>query len=85
MSHPAGRRRLAVSLVRRCGDTGDARSTPLESERTADLVAFLASGRGDALSGRFLHALDDVEALAARAEEIVRDDLYVARLRRDPL
>jgi len=26
-----------------------------------------------------------VEALAARAEEIVRDDLYVARLRRDPL
>jgi len=62
-----------------------ASSTPLEPERTADLIAFLASGRGDALSGRFLHALDDVEGLAARAEEIVRDDLYVARLRRDPL
>ena len=54
-----------------------ASSTPLEPERVAELVAFLASGRGDALSGRFLHALDDVEALAARADEIVRDDLYV--------
>lgn len=62
-----------------------ASSTPLEPERVAELVAFLASGQGDALSGRFLHALDDVEALAARADEIVRDDLYAARLRRDPL
>lgn len=47
----------------------------------ARLVVFLASGRGDALSGRFLHALDDVDELAAKAEEIVRDDLYVSRLR----
>lgn len=62
-----------------------ASSTPLEPERAADLVAFLASGRADGLSGRFLHALDDVEALAARADEIVRDDLYAARLRRHPL
>ena len=60
-----------------------ASSTPLQPELAADLVAFLASGRGDALSGRFLHALDDVEALASRADEIVRDDLYVARLRLD--
>jgi NAD(P)-dependent dehydrogenase (short-subunit alcohol dehydrogenase family) len=53
----------------------------LEPERVARLVAFLASGRADALSGRFLHALDDVEALAARAAEVERDDLYALRLR----
>jgi NAD(P)-dependent dehydrogenase (short-subunit alcohol dehydrogenase family) len=57
-------------------------ATPLEPERAADLVAFLASGRADALSGRFFHALDDIEALVARADEVVRDDLYAVRLRR---
>jgi NAD(P)-dependent dehydrogenase (short-subunit alcohol dehydrogenase family) len=53
----------------------------LEPERGARLVAFLASGGADALSGRFLHALDDVEALVARAVEVERDDLYALRLR----
>jgi NAD(P)-dependent dehydrogenase (short-subunit alcohol dehydrogenase family) len=51
-------------------------------ERAAELVAFLASGRGDALSGRYLYALDDPEELVRRAAEIERDDLYVLRLRR---
>jgi NAD(P)-dependent dehydrogenase (short-subunit alcohol dehydrogenase family) len=46
------------------------------------LVAFLASGRGDGLSGRFLHALDDVESLAGQAAEIAEQDLYAVRLRR---
>lgn len=54
----------------------------LEPERAARLVASIASGRADALSGRFLHALDDVEELARRADEIARDELYVPRLRR---
>jgi 3-oxoacyl-[acyl-carrier protein] reductase len=54
----------------------------LEPERFADLVLFLASGRGDALAGRFLHALDDMEALVGRASEITGDQLYVPRLRR---
>lgn len=58
-----------------------ARSEPLEPERVAALVSFLASGRGDALSGRFLHVLDDVEELVRRAEEVRGDDLYVPRLR----
>jgi NAD(P)-dependent dehydrogenase (short-subunit alcohol dehydrogenase family) len=54
----------------------------LEPERAARLVAFLGSGRADALAGRFVHALDDVEELVRRADEIERDDLYVPRLRR---
>jgi len=38
--------------------------------RAAQLVVFLASGRGDALTGRFLGPTDDAEALARRAGEI---------------
>ncbi|MDQ2910049.1 MAG: SDR family oxidoreductase [Actinomycetota bacterium] len=54
----------------------------VDAARSGELVAFLASGAADGLSGRFLPALDDVEDLAGRAEEIVRDDLYVMRLRK---
>jgi 3-oxoacyl-[acyl-carrier protein] reductase len=54
---------------------------PLDPDRAARLVVFLAAGRGDALSGRYFHALDDFEDLARRADEVVRDDLYVPRLR----
>ena len=36
----------------------------------------------DALSGRFIHVLDDWEELARRAEEIVREDLHTLRLRK---
>jgi NAD(P)-dependent dehydrogenase (short-subunit alcohol dehydrogenase family) len=51
-------------------------------ERVADLVVLIATGRVDALSGRFLYALDDVEDLIRRADEIRREDLYTVRLRR---
>jgi 3-oxoacyl-[acyl-carrier protein] reductase len=47
------------------------------------LVAALASGRADALSGRYIHAEhDDIEDLIARAEEVEREDLNAIRLRR---
>jgi NAD(P)-dependent dehydrogenase (short-subunit alcohol dehydrogenase family) len=52
------------------------------AERAAQLVAFLASGAGDGLHGRFIHAPHDWEDLARRADELARDDLYVMRLRR---
>jgi NAD(P)-dependent dehydrogenase (short-subunit alcohol dehydrogenase family) len=54
----------------------------VESERVARLVVFLATGKGDELQGRFLHALDDLDELLERADEIVRDDLFTPRLRR---
>jgi NAD(P)-dependent dehydrogenase (short-subunit alcohol dehydrogenase family) len=47
----------------------------------ANLCAFLASGRGDALSGRYLRVDDDWEELARNAERIQQDDLYTLRLR----
>ena len=59
----------------------DAPWTP--PELAPRLVRALASGRLDALAGRYLHAEhDDVEDLVRRADEIVAEDLNAIRLRR---
>jgi NAD(P)-dependent dehydrogenase (short-subunit alcohol dehydrogenase family) len=59
----------------------DAPWTP--PELAPRLVRVLASGRADALAGRYLHAEhDDVEDLIGRADEIVANDLNAIRLRR---
>ena len=48
------------------------------------LIRGLAEGKADALSGRYLHAEHDadLDALAARADDIRRHDLNAIRLRR---
>jgi NAD(P)-dependent dehydrogenase (short-subunit alcohol dehydrogenase family) len=47
------------------------------------LVRVLASGRADALAGRYLHAEhDDIEDLIARAAEVEAQDLNAIRLQR---
>ena len=59
----------------------DAPWTPPECARR--LVRAIASGRLDALSGRYLHAEhDDPDELERRAGEIVEQDLNAIRLRR---
>jgi 3-oxoacyl-[acyl-carrier protein] reductase len=59
----------------------DAPWTP--PELAPRLVRALASGRLDALSGRYLHAEhDDIDDVEARAAEIVAADLNAIRLRR---
>ena len=59
----------------------DAPWTP--PELAPRLVRVLASGRADALAGRYLHAEhDDVEELIGRADEIVEQDVNAIRLRR---
>ena len=59
----------------------DAPWTP--PELAPQLVRALASGRADALAGRYLHAEhDDVEDLIVRADEIAANDLNAIRLRR---
>jgi NAD(P)-dependent dehydrogenase (short-subunit alcohol dehydrogenase family) len=50
-------------------------------EAPAKLVAFLASGHADVLSGRFFQVSEDVADMVRRAEEIQRDDLHALRLR----
>ena len=59
----------------------DAPWTP--PELAPRLVRALASGRLDALAGRYLHAEhDDIEDVERRADEIVAGDLNAIRLRR---
>lgn len=54
-----------------------------DPEASAELVSFIAAGALDALSGRHIDASDgDWRDLAAHADEIVRDDARVLRLRR---
>jgi 3-oxoacyl-[acyl-carrier protein] reductase len=53
------------------------------SELAPQLVHVLASGRADALAGRYIHAEhDDVEDLIRRADEIREQDLNAIRLLR---
>jgi 3-oxoacyl-[acyl-carrier protein] reductase len=59
----------------------DAPWTP--AELAPELVRKLATGRYDALAGRYIHAEhDDVDELLARADEIREHDLNAIRLRR---
>jgi len=59
----------------------DAPWTP--PELAPELVRKLATGRYDALAGRYIHAEhDDVDDLLARADEIREHDLNAIRLRR---
>ena len=59
----------------------DAPWTP--PELAPRLVRVLASGRADALAGRYIHAEhDDIEDLILRADEIAAEDLNAIRLRR---
>lgn len=52
-------------------------------ELAPELVRVLATGRADALAGRYIHAEhDDVEDLIARADEIRERDLNAIRLQR---
>ena len=63
------------------GFSDDAPWTP--PELAPELVRVLASGRADALAGRYIHAEhDDIEDLIDRADEIERADLNAIRLQR---
>ena len=70
---------VRTEMTERWGD--DLPWTP--PELAPQLVRVLASGRADALAGRYLHAEhDDVEDLIRRADEIVENDLNAIRLQR---
>jgi NAD(P)-dependent dehydrogenase (short-subunit alcohol dehydrogenase family) len=49
-------------------------------ERAGELVVLLASGRADALTGRFLAVEWDVEELVRRGEELAGTDALTLRL-----
>ena len=70
---------VRTAMTESFGD--DAPWTP--PELAPKLVRVLASGRADALAGRYIHAEhDDIEDLISRADEIAASDLNAIRLRR---
>jgi 3-oxoacyl-[acyl-carrier protein] reductase len=77
-------RQLTESDAGRKWFPGEEDREPLDATATAELIVRLASGSADALSGRLLHTLDDLDVLLAHIDEIRRDDLYAPRLRRLP-
>jgi 3-oxoacyl-[acyl-carrier protein] reductase len=77
-------RRLTESEAGRRWFPDEGEREPLDASSTAELIVRLASGSADALSGRLLHTLDDLDVLLAQIDEIRRDDLYAPRLRRLP-
>jgi NAD(P)-dependent dehydrogenase (short-subunit alcohol dehydrogenase family) len=58
------------------------RGRDVPAEKAAQLVVQLATGRADALSGRFIDVTDDLAKLLERWEEVKRDDLYTLRVRK---
>jgi NAD(P)-dependent dehydrogenase (short-subunit alcohol dehydrogenase family) len=69
---------IRTNLTRSFPD--DAPWSPVEL--TPRLVCVLASGRGDALAGRYLHAAnDDIERLISDAPDVLAKDLNAIRLR----
>jgi NAD(P)-dependent dehydrogenase (short-subunit alcohol dehydrogenase family) len=54
------------------------------AERVGALLVRIAAGDADPLSGRFLHARDDLDELLADATRIAADDLLTLRLREWP-
>ena len=70
---------VRTDMTERFGD--DMPWTP--PELAPELVRVLASGRADALAGRYLHAEhDDIENLIRRADEVLASDLNAIRLQR---
>jgi NAD(P)-dependent dehydrogenase (short-subunit alcohol dehydrogenase family) len=53
------------------------------TQQCAACCVYLASGAADSLSGRYISATEDYEALAARADEVRVKDLQVLRLTTD--
>ena len=52
----------------------------MTGEPATRLVLFLASGKADALSGRFFAVPEDPAKVVERAEEVKREDLYTLRI-----
>lgn len=72
-----------VELVESRGGTGIAVAADVtDGDVPARAVVLLASGRADSLSGRWLDARDDLDAVVAGAATALRDDLYQLRPRR---
>jgi NAD(P)-dependent dehydrogenase (short-subunit alcohol dehydrogenase family) len=56
----------------------------VSAEQAAALVVDVASGRADALSGRYIAIEDDLDSLVERAQDVRRDNLHALKVQRLP-
>ena len=54
----------------------------VSAQEAAAFLVDVASGRADALSGRYVAIEDDLDALIARAEEVQRENLHALKVQR---
>lgn len=54
--------------------------TEIPAAQAGELVVFLASGKADQLTGRFINVYDNIDELVSQAETIRQQDLYTLRL-----
>jgi NAD(P)-dependent dehydrogenase (short-subunit alcohol dehydrogenase family) len=54
----------------------------IPAERAAKLCVFLATGKADRLSGRYIHVTDDITEMVQLTDEILENDLYALRIRK---
>jgi len=68
----------------RAARSGDELAEAAFFRLTGDLLVRIAAGEADPLSGRFLHAEDDLDELLAGAGRVAAEDLLTLRLREWP-
>jgi NAD(P)-dependent dehydrogenase (short-subunit alcohol dehydrogenase family) len=73
--------KYAPQFIARLNTLRDNPASGNPMSQVTGLCAFLASGQGDGLSGRYISVDDDVAELARNAQKIQDDDLYTLRLR----
>ena len=54
----------------------------VSAEEAAEFAFELASGRADALTGRYIAIEDDLDALVMRAQEVLRENLQALKVER---
>ncbi|MEO1290653.1 MAG: hypothetical protein AAFV93_23165, partial [Chloroflexota bacterium] len=69
--------RTDMTSIPRFDDIPDEYWSPIET--VGVLCVKLASGMADKLSGRFIHAKDDLDDLLARTDEIIEQNLHVLK------
>jgi NAD(P)-dependent dehydrogenase (short-subunit alcohol dehydrogenase family) len=73
---------LLAERVRAWFERQLAEGRTVSAEEAAGFVVDLASGRADALSGRYIAVEDDLDALIQRAQEVQRDNLHALKVQR---
>jgi NAD(P)-dependent dehydrogenase (short-subunit alcohol dehydrogenase family) len=72
---------VLTAMTQRAAENRPRSAPSFPPEAGAALVLDLASGRADALTGRYFHVRDDLDAILRDAERVAGEDLLTLRFR----